>query len=193
MHGVILYSFRQFAIERFGGPVWEAACRAAGLEERVYVPVRMFPDRDLEALLAAMEMETGVRRDAQLVDYGRWVIPTLIRLYRPVIPPHWGAVQCLLHLEERIHRRVVRRHDPTASPPWIEVAEVAPRVLQIHYRSHRRLSALALGAVHGVADWYGERAEVMECDRREDGQCRMVVRLRPVGRGSAPRLKTVPG
>lgn len=191
MHGVILYNFRQFAIERYGASVWDKVSRAAGLEERVYVPVRMFPDEDLEALVGALEQETGLRRESQLEDFGRWVIPALIKLYRPVIPPHWDAVQFLLHLEERIHQRVIRRHNPTARPPCIEVLELAPRVLEIRYRSHRDLSVLAVGCVHGVADWYGDRAEIMECDRDADGRCRFVVRLKPMGQRNTVRLRAV--
>ena len=43
------------------------------------------------------------------------------------------------------------------------------------------MSALALGAVHGVAGYFGEAAEVME-DAPGDGQRRFVVRLVPAQR-----------
>lgn len=184
MHGVILYHFRQFAIERHGTAVWDAAVLCTGLQDRDYAPGRMFPDGELEALLGVVVVQTGVPREALLEHFGRWVVPCLMKLYRPVVPAHWDAVQFMLHLEERIHQRVIRRHNPTASPPLIDVVEVASRVLEIRYRSHRRLSALAVGGVHGVADWYGERAEITTREDGEDGQCRFVVRLSPAGSGN---------
>ena len=145
MHGVILYHLRQFAVERFGPDCWDNAQAAAGLEERVYVPVRLYPDGDMDALVAALEDETALHRNDLLEAFGKWVIPPLINMYRALIPRHWNARDFLLNVEEQVHQKVVRLKDPEARPPRIEVRELAPGVLEIGYRSHRDMSALALG------------------------------------------------
>ncbi|HEX5677063.1 MAG TPA: heme NO-binding domain-containing protein [Alcanivorax sp.] len=181
MHGVILYHLRQFAVERFGPDCWDNAQAAAGLETQVYVPVRLYPDGDMDALVAALEEETALHRNDLLEAFGKWVIPPLINMYRALIPRHWSARDFLLNVEEQVHQKVVRLKDPEARPPRIEVRELAPGVLEIGYRSHRDMSALALGAVHGVAGYFGEKAEVME-DAAGDGQRRFVVRLAPAQR-----------
>ncbi|WP_370209502.1 heme NO-binding domain-containing protein [Alloalcanivorax venustensis] len=181
MHGVILYHLRQFAVERFGPDCWDNAQAAAGLEDLVYVPVRLYPDGDMDALVAALEDETALHRNDLLEAFGKWVIPPLINMYRALIPRHWNARDFLLNVEEQVHQKVVRLKDPEARPPRIEVRELAPGVLEIGYRSHRDMSALALGAVHGVAGYFGETAELME-DASGDGQRRFVVRLVPAQR-----------
>lgn len=178
MHGVILYHLRQFAVERFGPDCWENAQAAAGLETQVYVPVRLYPDDEMDALVAALEEETALHRNDLLEAFGKWVIPPLINMYRALIPRHWNARDFLLNVEEQVHQKVVRLKDPQARPPRIDVRELAPGVLEIGYRSHRDMSALALGAVHGVAGYFGEQAEVME-DAAGDGVRRFVVRLAP--------------
>ena len=181
MHGVILYHLRQFAVGRFGPDCWDNAQAAAGLEDQVYVPVRLYPDGDMDALVAALEDETALHRNDLLEAFGKWVIPPLINMYRALIPRHWNARDFLLNVEEQVHQKVVRLKDPEARPPRIEVRELAPGVLEIGYRSHRDMSALALGAVHGVAGYFGETAELME-DASGDGQRRFVVRLVPAQR-----------
>jgi len=145
------------------------------------VPVRLYPDGDMDALVAALEDETALHRNDLLEAFGKWVIPPLINMYRALIPRHWNARDFLLNVEEQVHQKVVRLKDPEARPPRIEVRELAPGVLEIGYRSHRDMSALALGAVHGVAGYFGETAELME-DASGDGQRRFVVRLVPAQR-----------
>ena len=86
MHGVILYHLRQFAVERFGPDCWDNAQAAAGLEDQVYVPVRLYPDGDMDALVAALEDETALHRNDLLEAFGKWVIPPLINMYRALIP-----------------------------------------------------------------------------------------------------------
>ena len=126
MHGVILYHLRQFAVERFGPDCWDNAQAAAGLEDQVYVPVRLYPDGDMDALVAALEDETALHRNDLLEAFGKWVIPPLINMYRALIPRHWNARDFLLNVEEQVHQKVVRLKDPEARPPRIEARELAP-------------------------------------------------------------------
>ncbi|MBL7251515.1 heme NO-binding domain-containing protein [Alloalcanivorax sp. C16-2] len=177
MHGVILYQFRHFVTDRFGPGVWEGARRAAGLADQAHAPVRLYPDAHLERLLVALEDEVGLCRNDLLESFGAWTIPPLIKMYRSLIPAHWDARDFLLNLEEHIHEKLVRLKDPQAQPPRIQVRETAPGVLELYYHSHRDLSALAVGAVYGVAGYFGEKAELMENEPVRGGHRRFVFRL----------------
>lgn len=190
MHGVILYQFRHFVTDRFGLGAWERTRAGAGLQDQAHAPVRLYPDAHLERLLAALQDEVGLCRNDLLESFGAWTIPPLIRMYRSLIPTHWDARDFLLNMEERIHEKLVRLKDPQAQPPRIQVRETAPGVLELYYHSHRDLSALALGAVYGVAGYFGERAELMESEPVRGGHRRFVVRLVPAERGR-PTLTAV--
>lgn len=52
--------------------------------------------------------------------------------------------------------------DDAARPPHINVTQVSPGILEVEYQSHRDMGALALGCVYGVADFYGEKATLIE-------------------------------
>ncbi len=179
MHGVILAHLRHFVTDRYGQSVWDDVNHRAGLTDCLHVPIQLYPDSHLEDLVAALQSVTGLHRDDLLEEFGAWVIPPLINMYRAMIPREWDAVAFLLNVEERIHQRVIRLKNPEATPPRIDVRELEPRVLQVEYRSHRDLSLLALGCVHGVAAFYGEKVEILESDQVDGGVRRFVVRLEP--------------
>ncbi|EKF75688.1 Heme NO binding domain-containing protein [Alcanivorax hongdengensis A-11-3] len=177
MHGVILSNLKHYVVEKHGSEAWQAIRQRADLAGRAYVPIRIYPDRELDALLEAAVSLTGATRDAILEDFGEWVIPPLIRMYKAMIPTEWDAVTFLLNMEERIHQRVIRMKDPEAKPPRIDVTELAPGRLEVSYKSHRNMSALAIGCVRGVAAYYGESVSLLEEGREESGQRRFVVQI----------------
>lgn len=177
MHGAILYHLRSFAIERFGAGAWDEIQKRADQPGRAHVPVHVYPDQDFDRLLLAMVEEIGLCREDLLEAFGRWMIGPLIHMYRAVIPCSWGAEAFLLNVEEHIHQKVIRLRDPQAQPPRIDVVALSPRVLEVRYRSRRALGALALGAVYGVADHFGERARLLASETKEGGERRFVIRL----------------
>lgn len=179
MHGVILSNFKHYLVEGYGSETWRELAASAGLSGKTFVPVAMYPDHELEALLEAAEQATGLRRDDILEDFGEWVIGPLIGMYRAMIPADWNVVDFLLNMEQRIHQRIVRMKNPDAEPPHIQVTELRPRVVQINYRSARNMSAMALGCVRGVAQFFNEQVDVLEDQYGEDGERCFVVALSP--------------
>ncbi|WP_101674346.1 heme NO-binding domain-containing protein [Alloalcanivorax mobilis] len=189
MHGVLLHHLRPFVSERFGARVWESVQVRAGQPGKMHTPVHNYADEELEQLLLAMTGEIGLCRDDLLQAFGHWLIGPLINMYRAMIPRQWDARTFLLHVEEHIHQKVVRLRDPRARPPRIDVTALSADTLEIDYHSHRDLSALALGCVYGVADYFGERVELLSSASGEEGGRRFVVRLQnaapPGGEGAA--------
>ncbi|MCG8393487.1 MAG: heme NO-binding domain-containing protein [Pseudomonadales bacterium] len=177
MHGVIISNLKKYVEEKLGEPAWDTLREKAGLKDKAFIPISMYPDSDLDQLIDAAGEVTGQDRDAILLDFGAWIIPPLMQMYRSFIPEDWDAVTFLMNVEERLHERVVRMKDASAKPPHINVSELSPGVLEVQYRSHRNMSALALGCVHGVAQFYGGSASLME-ERNDGGSHRtFVVRI----------------
>ncbi|MDX1804502.1 MAG: heme NO-binding domain-containing protein [Alcanivorax sp.] len=180
MHGVILSKLKDYVLDTRGADAWDAIRNDAGMPDSSFVPIRIYPDEDLDALLESAGKLTGLPRVSILEDFGEWVIPPLISMYRAMIPEDWDAVDFLTNVDERVHERVIRMKDPEARPPSIGVTEVAPRELEITYRSHRNMSALAIGCVRGVAAYYGEEMQLLEKGREENGVRCFRVRLTPI-------------
>ena len=162
MHGVIISNLKKYVEEKLGEDAWDTLRDRAGLSGKAFIPISMYPDSDLDGLLDAAVAVTGQSREAVLQDFGAWVIPPLMKMYRSFIPEDWDAVTFLKNIDERIHERVVRMKDDSARPPHINVSEISPGVLEVEYQSYRDMSYLALGCVFGVAEYYGQKAALME-------------------------------
>lgn len=177
MHGVIISNLKKYVIEKLGEPAWDDLREKAGMPGKAFIPISMYPDSDLDDLVAAAVEATGQDRDAILQDFGAWVIPPLMKMYRSFIPEEWDASTFLQNVDERIHERVVRMKDDAARPPHIIVTEVSPGILEVEYQSHRDMGALALGCVYGVADYYGEKVALMEQQKGPGSHRTYTVRL----------------
>ncbi|MEH6784272.1 MAG: heme NO-binding domain-containing protein [Alcanivorax jadensis] len=162
MHGVIISNLKKYVEEKLGEDAWDTLRDKAGLPGKAFIPISIYPDSDLEDLLVAAVEVTGQGRDEILKDFGAWVIPPLMKMYRSFIPEDWDAVTFLKNIDDRIHERVVRMKDANAKPPHINVSEISPGLLEVEYQSHRDMSYLALGCVYGVAEYYGQKAALME-------------------------------
>ena len=177
MHGIILSELRKYVEARHGAETWPALLRAAGLEGNVYLPIRSYPDAEVVALVSAASAATGAPADVILEDFGSFIAPDLVAMYRSLVRPEWRTLELLENTEETIHR-VVRLKDATATPPELRCERAAPDRVVIRYGSPRRMCAVAKGIVRGVAAHYGERVEIEErrCMHRGDEECEIEVR-----------------
>ena len=181
MHGVIFSGLKRYVGERFGEGTWEALLAQAGLEGRLYAPISLYPDEELDALVAAACEMSGLEAPVLLQDFGAWIIPSLIGMYKSMIPAHWGTVEFLLNVEDQIHEKVIKMKNPQARPPKVRAAEIEPGLLLLDYTSHRNMCDLAIGCAMGVATFYGDRAEVEGRKRLPSGSERVTIRIHPGG------------
>ena len=68
MHGVILKTLQDFVIGEYGQDAWETVQRRADVEEKVYVPVTVYPDRDVYEIAQATALVAGVSPCRILLD-----------------------------------------------------------------------------------------------------------------------------
>jgi hypothetical protein len=85
--------------------------------------------------------------------------PNLLRVYKSYLDPTWSTMDVLEHAEKRMHK-AVRTHDKGASPPILDITRVSPLEVTIDYRSPRRLSALAVGIIEGIAAYFNEQDRI---------------------------------
>ena len=178
MHGIVFEELREFVWRAHGADAWAALLKEAAPGRRFYAPDTDYPDEELEALLAAISRKTGADRKDLLRNFGTFVAPTLLELYRPLIDPDWGLLDFLEHVEETIHR-VVRLDDPAAAPPRLRVERLDPERVVVHYDSKRRMCDLARGLVLGLQDEYATKVDIRElaCMESGDAECTLEVAI----------------
>jgi heme-NO-binding protein len=173
LHGLILSSFVSFLQETYVGVDRVVATGAAFVESEAY------PDEEFTRLVedAAAELDTSPQ-DLQRA-FGRFAgRHTFARLYPEFYVANGGTRTFLLEVEQKIHD-LVRATIPRAAPPRLHIAPFGEDGTVVTYTSERRLCAMAEGLIEGVADYYGESAEIdhSPCMLRGDLACALFVVL----------------
>jgi predicted hydrocarbon binding protein len=178
MHGMIFAELEKYVEARHGAQVWEQLLEKAGLRSRVYLPVSEYADSEIVKLVMTAAEMTNKESDVIFEDFGQFIAPDLMSMYKAVVDPKWKTLDVIEHTEEAIHR-VVRMKNPGARPPELWATRTSPKELVLRYSSERKMCALAKGIAKGVAQYYGERISIQEthCMRTGSSSCGIVIRL----------------
>ena len=120
---------------------------------------------------------TGKPPQIILEEFGEFIAPDLLALYRALIKPEWRTLDLLENAESTIHR-VVRARSPDARPPELKCSRIRESEVVIQYASPRKMCAVARGIVRGVATHYGDTISMIDtgCMLRGAIQCTITVR-----------------
>jgi len=177
MQAIIFAELKKYAEARLGTDAWRPLLREAGVTRSVYAPGQDYPDAEAGAIVAAASKRTGLEPDAILQDYGEFIAPDLLRLYRHLIQPSWRSLDLIEHTEETIHK-AVRRDSPGAHPPQLKCTRKSPDEVVVHYSSPRRMCGAAKGIIRGVGRHYGNRLSLAEptCMLKGGAECQIAVK-----------------
>ncbi len=176
MHGIIHGELKKYVVSKMGADTWNALVEKAGLQGRHHDPTKAYPDEDALALVGAAVEMTGLEANAILEDFGAFLAPDLLGLYATYVNPQWRTLDLLEHTESTIHR-VVRASEPSATPPRLDVKRIARDRALLHYRSERKMCAVAKGIIRGAAEHFGESIQIREprCMHAGDAACEIEV------------------
>jgi hypothetical protein len=175
MHGIIFSELQKYVEAKHSPEVWRTLLKESDIGNRLYVPFQTYPDQ--EALVATASRLTGQPAGAILEDFGEFIAPDLMNLYRSLVEPSWKTLDFLERTEETIHR-VVRLKNPGAEPPELKVSRAAPNEVIITYTSPRKMCGVAKGIARGVARHYNENVTITEsaCMLRGHPKCLISVK-----------------
>ena len=178
MHGIIFQELRKYANTAYGEKTWETLLAAAGLKGSTYLASRSYPDEQVLAIVDAASGATGVPKLQLLEQFGEFVAPDLLAMFRSLIKSEWRTLDVLENTEEAIHK-VVRLQFADAAPPYLHATRTSPDEVLIVYTSPRRLCAIAIGIARGIAAHYREPVVIRQnaCMLNGDADCRIVARL----------------
>lgn len=182
MHGIVFGEMKQYVTARLGASAWNELLGDAGIGTKLYLAIQEYPDEELGAILQAASARTGLSTTALLQDFGDFIGPHLVQMYRMYILPEWKTLDVIEHTEERIHK-LVRVHHRGARPPYLSTTRRGENEIVIHYSSERRLCALAKGIAMGIARHYDEPLEIRDltCMHRGAPTCEILLRRRDAG------------
>lgn len=177
MHGIIHVELQRFVIARHGRAVWQDLLREAGLGTKAYLISQQYPDSDILALVTRAAAATGTTVPTMLEEFGEFIVPDLIDMYRPLLKTEWRTLDLLEHTEKTIHG-VVRLRNQGAAPPRLRCRRVGPEEIHLSYDSERKMCAVARGIIRGLAKHFGETVSIVEsaCIHRGAPSCEMSIR-----------------
>lgn len=160
MYGIIHSELKRYIEIKYGEEVWKKALEDIGLRHKIYLTGGTYPDEEIKKIITAA---SGRRHsiDSILEDFGLFIAPALMKMYKSLIKPEWRTMELLLNTEGTMHR-VVRIRTPKAHPPYLKFEKTGSHTLLLHYDSPRRMAALAKGIMRGVAKHYGEKIRFQE-------------------------------
>ncbi len=175
MYGIFHVEIQHYIETQYGRDLWTAILKRAGLKNRIYMTVSTYLDSEVVEIMKAASDLTGVPVETLLEDFGAFIVPSLMNTYEPLIDPKWSMADLLLNLEEAVYR-VIRTRSPGAHPPRMTFERVGPHQLRLHYDSPRRLPALAVGFVKGIAVYYDETVDV-QTQKNPDGSVDIMITM----------------
>lgn len=187
MHGIILQTLQSFVVDTYGEDAWLAIQDEADIEEKVYVPVTVYPDGDVYEIARTAGELTDQSPRTILAQYGRWVVPALLETYDLHIDDDWEGLELIANIQQ-FHTSLRTRDMTTLTTPRIRSERVDEDRVRITYDSDRKLCDVARGAIRGVADRFDEDlvAEERTCMHEGDDACVFDIRRRaPAEAGTA--------
>lgn len=175
VHGIIFFELKRFA-ESLGPGMWWSLMNEARLEGRLYLPLRVYPDSDLRALVTAAARLRQQQETHLLEAFGHYLSPRLLDFYQVLTDPGWTTLDVLEHAEQSFYR-TIKRTVPEIDARVFTARRLRPDEVEVTYHSQRRLCALARGMIRGLADHFGEQVVVheVECMLSGADRCKMIV------------------
>jgi len=163
MHGSIFVLLKRFVENSFDYSTWVRLLEDADIHRVAYQMQDLYPTREIFAIAESVSVLTGVSPNAVLEQFGEFMVPDLLLIYNKYLQPEWRTYELLLHTEEAMHE-AVRREDNRATPPMLLVTKKGSKQLIVDYHSKRRMAAVAVGIIRGIAEYYHE-SDIVEVTR----------------------------
>lgn len=155
MHGFIFLQLKKYVQQKRGLDAWHKLMTEAHVSHQQFSASEIYPDSDIQSLVSAAVKLWNVPVNSLLEGLGEFLVPDLLDIYQMYINPSWRTLDLVEHTEQSMHR-AVRVNAPAATPPILHVTRVSKDKLIVDYHSQRKMAALAVGIIKGIAKHYDE-------------------------------------
>lgn len=170
MHGTIFILLKRYVQIHYDHSTWVRLVELSGLTSGDFHHKKVYPDVAMYSLVGQAAEMTGIPAAELQEKFGEYLVPDLLYMYNKLIQPEWRTLDMLEHTEDVMHHKVRQEHSEN-SPPVLAVTRVSSSEVLIDYVSQRRMGALAVGIVRGLATYFDE-ADVIDVQptTSEDGE-----------------------
>ncbi|MCR5886457.1 heme NO-binding domain-containing protein [Hymenobacter sp. J193] len=170
MHGTIFTLLKRYVQTQYDHSTWLRLLEASGLTSGDFDHKSVYPDEQMYALVGKAAEMTGLQANELQEKFGEYLVPDLMYMYQKLLQPEWTTLDMIEHTEATMHAQVRREHTENA-PPVLNVTRISSHELVIDYVSKRRMGALAVGIVRGLARYYDEADQIeVTPTTSEDGE-----------------------
>src|SRR5688500_2403354 len=106
MHGIIFSELKKYIDARLGGSPWNDLLRDSEIGPKLYLATQAYPDEEVMSIVTTASRNTNTPVPAILEDFGEFIAPDLLGMYRTLVMKEWRTLDILEHTEETIHRVV---------------------------------------------------------------------------------------
>lgn len=163
MHGSIFVLLKRFIESTYNYSTWINLLETAGITQHAYDMHNMYPTRDLQAIMQTAATHSGVHVNELLEQFGEFLVPDLLLVFKKYVQPEWRTYEMLLFTEASMHG-AVREADDRTNPPLLLVTKKGNRQLIVDYHSKRKMAGMAVGIIKGIARYYNE-SDVVQVKR----------------------------
>ncbi|NWG46567.1 MAG: heme NO-binding domain-containing protein [Alphaproteobacteria bacterium] len=166
MKGVVFTKFLEMVEEEYGMAVAESVLDTnAGESGGIYSSIGTYDPAELVGMVGALARLTGTRHEHLLRTFGGFMLRFFESAYPAYFEREADLFGFLKSVEHRIHVDV-RKLYPDAELPSFACRTPEPGVLEMTYRSKRRLPDFAEGLIAACAERYRQPVSIA----REDGE-----------------------
>ena len=176
MHGSIFAFLKRFVESTYDYSTWVKIMDITGIRRTGYQMQEMYPTEELVKIVGAVSALSGKTPHQVQEQFGTFLVPDLLMVYKKYVKPEWNTYHMLLHAEEHMHG-AVRNTDKRTSPPRLSVSRVSPKLLVIDYYSKRRMASVGIGIVKGIAAYFNEAEEVTVIPMTDPDAARVQLRV----------------
>ncbi|MFD3001811.1 heme NO-binding domain-containing protein [Pontibacter toksunensis] len=177
MHGSIFVFLKRFVEYRHNYNTWVNILEEVGLGNRVpYQMNEVYPIKELFTIMSAAARSQGLPDAVFQENFGEFLVPDLLLVFKRFIDPSWKTQEMLLHVGSHMHRGIKKEND-AANPPPLHVSRVGRNMLILDYHSRRRMAGFAIGIIKGLAQYFDEREKVSVLPATEPDAERVQIRV----------------
>jgi hypothetical protein len=170
---------KRYVQTQYDHSTWLQLVTNAGLSADDFNHREVYPDAHLVSLVGKAAEMTGIPAEKLQEKFGEYLVPDLMYMYQKLVNPDWRTLEMLEHTEAVMHTRVRQEHTGN-KPPVLDVKRISPNEVLINYVSPRRMGALAVGIVRGLATYFDEEDRiVLDPLTSEDGE-QVQIRVRRI-------------
>ncbi|MCB2376692.1 heme NO-binding domain-containing protein [Hymenobacter sp. BT635] len=177
MHGSIINLLKRFVQTQYDHSTWLKLVELSGLPSADFDMMTVYPDEHIFALVGQAAIMTGIPAVQLQEKFGEFLVPDLMLVYKRYVQPGWGTLEMIENTEEAMHG-AVRRDAPGTRPPILHVTRLSEKELRVEYESERRMGALAVGIIRGLAAYFDEADDIEVTPLTSENEERVVIRVR---------------